>query len=138
MSELWFLIAIGCVFSSVLLVGFALDATATEKKRAVTLLESHVKGSSSLAESTDLREREMAQSFGERVLVPFVTGAGPTTDDPAQQLLVRTWNPALSVVGADGLPGIARAGNVLRPSSMTPRANRSRSACDGILSTWTQ
>jgi tight adherence protein C len=76
MSELWFLIAIACVFSSVLLVGFALDATATEKKRAVRLLESHVKGSSSLAESTDLREREMAQSFGERVLVPFVGGAG--------------------------------------------------------------
>jgi tight adherence protein C len=75
MSELWFLIAIGCVFFSVVLVGFAIDATATEKKRAVRLLETQVRGSSSLAESTDLREREMARNFGERVLVPFVGGA---------------------------------------------------------------
>ena len=48
---------------------------------------------------------------------PFVDGAGPTTDDPAEQLLRRTWHPSLSVVGADGLPPTARAGNVLRPST---------------------
>jgi acetylornithine deacetylase/succinyl-diaminopimelate desuccinylase-like protein len=46
---------------------------------------------------------------------PFVDGAGPTTADPAEQLLARTWRPALSVVGADGLPPTDRAGNVLRP-----------------------
>jgi len=48
---------------------------------------------------------------------PFVDGAGPTTDDPAGQLLARTWRGTLSVVGADGLPPAARAGNVLRPST---------------------
>ena len=48
---------------------------------------------------------------------PFVDGAGPTTDDGAEQLLARTWSAALSVVGADGLPPSARAGNVLRPST---------------------
>jgi acetylornithine deacetylase/succinyl-diaminopimelate desuccinylase-like protein len=48
---------------------------------------------------------------------PFVDGAGPTTDDPAQQLLARTWRGTLSVVGADGLPPAGRAGNVLRPST---------------------
>lgn len=48
---------------------------------------------------------------------PFVDGAGPTTDDPAEQLLARTWRAALSVVGAEGLPPVARAGNVLRPST---------------------
>ncbi|MBT4983220.1 MAG: M20/M25/M40 family metallo-hydrolase [Ilumatobacter sp.] len=48
---------------------------------------------------------------------PFVDGAGPTTDDPAEQLLARTWRGTLSVVGADGLPPAARAGNVLRPST---------------------
>jgi len=36
---------------------------------------------------------------------PFVDGARPTTDDPAEQLLARTWRPSLGVVGADGLPG---------------------------------
>ena len=48
---------------------------------------------------------------------PFVDGARPTSDDPAEQLLSRTWRAALSVVGADGLPPTARAGNVLRPST---------------------
>ncbi|MEM9747120.1 MAG: M20/M25/M40 family metallo-hydrolase [Actinomycetota bacterium] len=48
---------------------------------------------------------------------PFVDGAGPTTDDPAEQLLARTWRATLSVVGADGLPPTAKAGNVLRPST---------------------
>ena len=36
-------------------------------------------------------------------------------DDAADGLLARTWRPALSVVGADGLPPTASAGNVLRP-----------------------
>lgn len=48
---------------------------------------------------------------------PFVDGAGPTSADPAEQLLARTWRAALSVVGADGLPPTARAGNVLRPTT---------------------
>jgi acetylornithine deacetylase/succinyl-diaminopimelate desuccinylase-like protein len=48
---------------------------------------------------------------------PFVAGAGPTTPLAAGQLLARTWQAALSVVGADGLPPTGRAGNVLRPST---------------------
>jgi acetylornithine deacetylase/succinyl-diaminopimelate desuccinylase-like protein len=48
---------------------------------------------------------------------PFVPGARPTTADPTEQLLSRTWRAALSVVGADGLPPTGRAGNVLRPTT---------------------
>jgi acetylornithine deacetylase/succinyl-diaminopimelate desuccinylase-like protein len=48
---------------------------------------------------------------------PFVPGAGPTTPSGAGQLMARTWQAALSIVGADGLPPTARAGNVLRPST---------------------
>lgn len=48
---------------------------------------------------------------------PFVNGAGPTTPHGAGQLISRTWRAALSVVGADGLPPTASAGNVLRPST---------------------
>ncbi len=36
-------------------------------------------------------------------------------EDPAEGLLARTWRPALSITGADGLPPAASAGNVLRP-----------------------
>jgi acetylornithine deacetylase/succinyl-diaminopimelate desuccinylase-like protein len=39
----------------------------------------------------------------------------PTTTDPVQALLNRTWMPTLSVTGADGFPDLKDAGNVLRP-----------------------
>ena len=39
----------------------------------------------------------------------------PTTQDPVQALLRRTWEPTLSVTGAEGLPTLRNAGNVLRP-----------------------
>lgn len=39
----------------------------------------------------------------------------PTTTDPVQALLRRTWEPALSVTGAEGFPALQDAGNVLRP-----------------------
>ena len=51
---------------------------------------------------------------------PWACGADggaalPTTTDPVQALLNRTWRPALSVTGVDGMPELANAGNVLRP-----------------------
>ena len=39
----------------------------------------------------------------------------PMTTDPLQALLNRTWVPTLSVTGAEGLPELGQAGNVLRP-----------------------
>jgi hypothetical protein len=39
----------------------------------------------------------------------------PMTTDPLQALLARTWAPTLSVTGAEGLPDLQNAGNVLRP-----------------------
>ena len=43
------------------------------------------------------------------------TFALPTTTDPLQALLNRTWLPTLSVTGVEGFPSIQDAGNVLRP-----------------------
>jgi acetylornithine deacetylase/succinyl-diaminopimelate desuccinylase-like protein len=43
------------------------------------------------------------------------TFALPTTTDPLEALLNRTWKPTLSVTGADGFPDLKNAGNVLRP-----------------------
>ncbi|MCZ2498576.1 M20/M25/M40 family metallo-hydrolase [Xylophilus sp. Kf1] len=39
----------------------------------------------------------------------------PTTGDPVEALLNRTWRPTLSVTGAEGFPAMKDAGNVLRP-----------------------
>ncbi len=52
------------------------------------------------------------------------------TDDPVAQLLQRTWEPYLAVVGADGLPPTARAGNVLRPSTALQLSMRLPPTCD--------
>ena len=51
---------------------------------------------------------------------PWACGADggptlPTTTEPLQALLNRTWKPTLSVTGADGFPELKNAGNVLRP-----------------------
>jgi acetylornithine deacetylase/succinyl-diaminopimelate desuccinylase-like protein len=44
-----------------------------------------------------------------------VQTALPTTTDPVQALVNRTWTPTLSVTGAEGFPTLQDAGNVLRP-----------------------
>ncbi|WP_425256672.1 M20 family metallopeptidase [Rubrivivax sp. RP6-9] len=41
----------------------------------------------------------------------------PTTTDPVEGLLRRTWRPTLSVTGVEGFPTLGNAGNVLRPST---------------------
>jgi acetylornithine deacetylase/succinyl-diaminopimelate desuccinylase-like protein len=51
---------------------------------------------------------------------PWACGADgapalPTTTDPVQALINRTWKPTLSVTGVDGFPELRNAGNVLRP-----------------------
>jgi acetylornithine deacetylase/succinyl-diaminopimelate desuccinylase-like protein len=51
---------------------------------------------------------------------PWACGADggstlPTTTDPVEALLNRTWRPTLSVTGVDGFPDMKNAGNVLRP-----------------------
>jgi acetylornithine deacetylase/succinyl-diaminopimelate desuccinylase-like protein len=47
--------------------------------------------------------------------MPWVPGMKPVAGEVAELLLNRTWRPALSVTGAEGLPSLANAGNVLRP-----------------------
>jgi len=46
---------------------------------------------------------------------PFHPGVQPMGRDGADRILWRTWRPTLSITGAEGLPRIADAGNVLRP-----------------------
>ncbi len=51
---------------------------------------------------------------------PWACGADggptlPTTTDPVQALVARTWKPTLSVTGVEGFPDLGNAGNVLRP-----------------------
>src|SRR5690606_20222891 len=46
---------------------------------------------------------------------PFLDGMTPMHSDLAELVLNRTWRPALSITGVDGMPPLDSAGNVLRP-----------------------
>jgi len=46
---------------------------------------------------------------------PLVDGMQPMHSDLTELVLNRTWRPALSITGVDGMPSLANAGNVLRP-----------------------
>lgn len=47
--------------------------------------------------------------------LPFADAARPVSNDPVELLVGSTWRPTLAVVGADGLPPVQSAGNVLLP-----------------------
>ncbi len=63
--------------------------------------------------------------------------AMPTTTDPLEAILNRTWRPALSVTGAAGLPGLDAAGNVLRPKTTLKLSLRLPPTVDGERATQT-
>eukprot|EP00761_Pharyngomonas_kirbyi_P011985 gb/GECH01012011.1/.p1 GENE.gb/GECH01012011.1/~~gb/GECH01012011.1/.p1 ORF type:complete len:476 (+),score=113.21 gb/GECH01012011.1/:1-1428(+) len=61
---------------------------------------------------------------------PFCDGSQPRHKDPKELILDRSWRPALSIVGADGLPPTSSAGNVLRPSTNLKLSLRLSPTCD--------
>jgi acetylornithine deacetylase/succinyl-diaminopimelate desuccinylase-like protein len=81
--------------------------------------------------------RTAAEIMGGSVVgkYPFAGGTQPMVAEPAEAVLSRTWRPALSVVGADGLPPIADAGNVLRPRTALKLSLRIPPPLDGAAAT---
>jgi len=47
--------------------------------------------------------------------LPFLEGVEAVSDNPTELLLNSTWKPTLAVTGAEGLPPLLSAGNVLLP-----------------------
>ena len=82
--------------------------------------------------------RATAHILGEEVWrrLPWSCGADggfvlPMTTDPEQALINRTWRPTLSVTGAEGLPPLGSAGNVLRPRTAFKLSLRLPPTVDG-------
>ena len=76
MSEIWLVLAVGCLFFAVVLIGVFVDQSMAERRRALRMLESQVvTGSGASAEPANLREQELSEDFGTRVLVPIVSRA---------------------------------------------------------------
>ncbi|HVA79837.1 MAG TPA: M20 family metallopeptidase [Candidatus Binataceae bacterium] len=61
---------------------------------------------------------------------PLAGNTRAQSDDPAELILSRTWRPALTIIGADGLPPAANAGNVLRPWTSLKLSLRLPPICD--------
>jgi acetylornithine deacetylase/succinyl-diaminopimelate desuccinylase-like protein len=47
--------------------------------------------------------------------LPFAPGVRPVSNDPLELLLNSTWKPTVTITGAEGLPALRNAGNVLLP-----------------------
>jgi acetylornithine deacetylase/succinyl-diaminopimelate desuccinylase-like protein len=62
---------------------------------------------------------------------PFVDGMTPALSDLTELVLNRTWRPALSVTGVDGIPPLGNAGNVLRPHTAVKVSMRLPPTTDG-------
>ena len=58
-----------------------------------------------------------AQVLGAEVAgkLPWATGVQPVSNDPVELIINSTWRATLAVTGADGLPPVLSAGNVLLP-----------------------
>lgn len=62
--------------------------------------------------------------------MPFVKDVHPEGDNSADRIIRRTWKPALSLIGLDGMPLIENAGNVTLPSLSVKLSMRLAPTCD--------
>ena len=76
---------------------------------------------------------KVAEVLGNEVYdkFPFLPGMTPMASDLTELVLNRTWRPALSITGADGLPALSSAGNVLRPQTSVKLSLRLPPTLDG-------
>jgi len=76
--------------------------------------------------------KRAAKMMGENIYkrFPMKNGLRPMHDDPVELILNRSWRPALSYIGTDGMPNINSAGNVLRPSTSIKLSMRLPPTCD--------
>ena len=66
---------------------------------------------------------------------PFAGATRPMLNEAAEAILNRTWRPFMSIVGADGMPAIKDAGNVLRPRTALKLSLRIPPLLDGRQAT---
>jgi len=75
----------------------------------------------------------MAEALGDELwqVYPFVAGVEPMAENNVERILNRTWRPALSYTGVEGIPSLENAGNVLRPYSSMKLSMRLPATVDG-------
>jgi acetylornithine deacetylase/succinyl-diaminopimelate desuccinylase-like protein len=80
------------------------------------------------------RLRQLADVAGDigdlTATYPWAPGVEPLGTDTADRLRARTWEPALEVIAAEGLPSLRDGGNVLRPKTTAGLSFRLPPSCD--------
>ncbi len=105
--------ASGVVASSFRLLRQLISRIEDEKTGTIRLPELHA----SIPAARIEQASRAAEVLGDEVYArfPFVDGMQPMSQNLAELILNRTWRPALSITGMDGIPSLDSAGNVLRP-----------------------
>ena len=120
--------ASGIVVSSFRILRQLLDRIDDPKTGLVSAEEFNV----AIPDSRIKQSRLAAEVLGDKVFskFPFIENTQPVNNDNAELILNRTWRPALSITGADGLPLIENAGNVLRPMTAVKISLRLPPTCN--------
>jgi acetylornithine deacetylase/succinyl-diaminopimelate desuccinylase-like protein len=73
-----------------------------------------------------------AQVLGGEVAdkLPWLSGVHPVSNDPTELIINSTWRATLAVTGAEGLPSLGSAGNVLLPELAVKLSLRLPPTCD--------
>jgi len=121
--------ASGVVPSSFRLLRQLLSRIEDEKTGRILLDGMHVE----IPEERQAQAKRAAEVVDTEIFekFPMVDGLRPMNDDLTELVLNRTWRPALSVTGVDGMPPLASAGNVLRPHTAVKLSLRLPPTADG-------
>lgn len=123
--------ASGIVPSSFRLLRQIIDRIEDENTGKIKLDGLHV----DIPEERLRQAARVAEVLGDEVFdkFPLVEGIRPMAAENTELVLNRTWRPALSVTGVDGMPPLASAGNVLRPFTSVKLSLRLPPTLDGSV-----
>lgn len=87
-----------------------------------------------IPEERKRQAQQCAEILGDEIYhsFPFHPKVEPLTHEKTALVLNRTWRPALTVTGAEGLPAIADAGNVMRPKTVLKLSMRLPPVVDAV------
>ncbi len=87
-----------------------------------------------IPEQRQVQARLAADTLGDSIFekFPWAESAATLNESQIELLLNNTWRPTLSITGADGLPTVVNAGNVLLPETTLKLSFRLPPTCDPI------
>jgi acetylornithine deacetylase/succinyl-diaminopimelate desuccinylase-like protein len=120
----------GIVPSSFRLLRRLLSRIEDEETGAIRLAEAHADPPAwASGDAADLAESTVTAGPHDGGL-PIVPGLRLAGADPSASRVLGAWSAALEVTGMDGVPAVAHAGNVLRPSTKAKLSLRVPPTCD--------